>query len=68
MKHVKLQRLPDDPICIRASIGGDDRIGYYCLFRGDQAKVIEMIEMVLLVMQHAPKLEIEEDTPQMGMS
>jgi hypothetical protein len=62
MKHVTLQRLPDDRLCLRASIGGDENKGYYCTFRGDQKEVIAMIEAVLLVLQYAPKLEIESDT------
>lgn len=59
MKHVTLQRLPDDSLCLRASIGGDERKGFYCTFRGDQQKVTEMLETVLLVLKYAPTLEIE---------
>jgi hypothetical protein len=59
MTHVTLQHLPDDPICLRASIGGSREEGYYCMFRGDQKAVLAMLETVLLVMQHAPQLEIE---------
>jgi hypothetical protein len=31
---------------LRASIGGNDAIGYYLQFRGDPAKVVEMLEMM----------------------
>jgi hypothetical protein len=61
MTHVTLQHLPNDPICLRASIGGDEKRGYYCTFRGNQQEVIAMIETVLLVLQNAPQLEIEPD-------
>jgi hypothetical protein len=61
MKHVTLQRLPDDPLCLRASIGGTKEEGYYCMFRGDQDKVRAMLETVLLVLKNAPQLEIESE-------
>jgi hypothetical protein len=60
MTHVTLQHLPNDPICLRASIGGDHEKGYYCTFRGEQQKVIAMLETVLLVLQNAPPLHIEQ--------
>jgi hypothetical protein len=60
MTHVTLQHLPDDPLCLRASIGGNKEEGYYCAFRGEQKAVVAMLETVLLVMQNAPPLEIEE--------
>ena len=63
MKHVTLERLPDDPVCLRVSIGGKGELGYYCQFRGDQTAIIDMIETVLLVLRYAPQLEIERDMP-----
>jgi hypothetical protein len=61
MKNVSIHRVSDDPICLRCSIGGWSDKGYYCTFRGDQKEVIQMLETVLLVLQNAPKLEIEEE-------
>ena len=48
---VVLQRKDDDPICLRASLGGSDRIGYYCVFRGDKEEVIACIEEVLAALK-----------------
>lgn len=31
---------------LRASIGGNDSIGFYLVFRGDPAKVVTMLEMM----------------------
>jgi ribosomal protein L23 len=60
MKRVSIHRYSDDPICLRCSIGGWSDKGYYCTFRGDQTEVIKMLETVLIVLQNAPKIEIEE--------
>jgi hypothetical protein len=68
MRSVSLSRYPDDPICLRCSIGGWAEKGYYCTFRGNQKEVIQMLETVLLVLQNAPKLEIDEDPPKIGAS
>ena len=44
---VKLVKKPDDPICVRASCGGDPAFGYYCTFRGSRTDVIKCLELVL---------------------
>jgi hypothetical protein len=61
MTHVTIQHLPDDPMCLRISIGGIEEKGFYCVFRGNQDEVISALEKVLLVLKHAPPLPIERD-------
>jgi hypothetical protein len=47
-KHVtKVTRLPDDPLALRASIGGKPDIGYYLTYRGDPKEVLSMLREVL---------------------
>jgi hypothetical protein len=41
------------------TIHGTKETGFHCALRGDQAEVTDMLEKVLLVLQHAPALEIE---------
>ena len=36
----------DDPLCLRVSIGGTKKDGYYLVFRGDINMVKDMIENV----------------------
>jgi hypothetical protein len=31
---------------LRVSMGGNRAVGFYCVFRGDPAEVIELIEMI----------------------
>ncbi len=45
-KKFIVQRLEDDPIALRASIGGDTEMGFYISYRGDPAKVLAMVEEV----------------------
>lgn len=40
-------REPDDPIALRASIGGTPALGYYLVFRGDPEKVMAMLREVV---------------------
>jgi len=68
MKKVSLQKLKDDPLCMRASIGGWADKGYYCSFRGDQKQVTEMLRTVLTVLENAPLIEEEDDFPTFGVS
>jgi hypothetical protein len=72
MINIKISRLPNDPLCLRASIGGDAKMGYYLLFRGDQKKVLEMLKDTTLSLELICKadkeLEIEEDFPTIGPS
>ena len=45
---VHVQKEPTDPICLRASIGGTRKLGYYITFRGDDwDDVEEMLEHAL---------------------
>lgn len=69
MKQVVVKRLPNDPLCLRVSIGGGETInGYYCTYRGTRKEAIKAIETVLIVLQNMPELEIEDDYPTIGPS
>jgi hypothetical protein len=46
--------------CLLVTIHGTKETGFHCALRGDQAEVIDMLEKVLLVLQYAPALEIED--------
>lgn len=37
-------REPEDPLALRASIGGNDDVGHYLVFRGDPQKVVDMLK------------------------
>lgn len=44
---IKIIKKEDDPLALRASIGGDAVIGYYLVYRGDEDAVASMIAEVL---------------------
>lgn len=48
---ISISRKTDDPIALRASIGGKEGVGYYCVFRGNPADVVPMLEQVLEAMK-----------------
>lgn len=50
---IKISKDANDPICLRASIGGREGEGYYLLYRGDEHEVIACIEAVLAAMKHS---------------
>lgn len=61
MFKVKVQRFPNDPLCLRVSIGGGRKIGgYYCTYRGTRKEMIEALEAILVAVQHMPELPVEE--------
>jgi len=63
MTKVSVTRFPDDPVCLRVSIGGGEKIGgYYCTYRGTREASIEALEKVLLALKHMPEQPIEEDS------
>lgn len=62
-KNFIAQRLDDDPITLRASIGGDEAIGYYISYRGDPAKVLAMVEEVLRLFK-AHHAQFPQELPQ----
>jgi hypothetical protein len=43
----KIIKKEDDPLALRASIGGRPDIGFYCTFRGNLSDIVEMLEKVL---------------------
>jgi hypothetical protein len=58
---VVFQRLADDPLCLRISIGGREEIGYYCMFRGNQKEVVEALRLISGSIPYIPELDIEEE-------
>jgi hypothetical protein len=62
MTKISVTRFPDDPICLRVSIGGGERIGgYYCTYRGTREESIEALEKVLRALKSMPEQPIEEE-------
>lgn len=59
---VQIQHEENDPICLRASIGGHEDDGFYITYRGDRKKVLECLKAVLRafeVYQKIPELKVE---------
>lgn len=55
---VSIQHEESDPICLRASIGGQAEEGFYIVYRGDRTKVLEMLKHVTKAFemyQHVPE-------------
>lgn len=44
---VVIHREPEDPMALRASVGGQPALGYYLVYRGDPEAVVAMLERVL---------------------
>ncbi len=40
-RAIKIKKEPTDPRCMRASVGGTKKEGYYLVYRGDNLKEIE---------------------------
>lgn len=40
---IKISREKTDPICMKASIGGNEQYGYYLVFRGDSMQEMEQM-------------------------
>jgi hypothetical protein len=59
---VKIIKQPDDPLCCRASIGGDPDIGYYLTFRGNREDVLKALKIVTNALEegHVP-IEIGDE-------
>lgn len=47
MSAIRITKEQDDPICLRASIGGQVPEGYYIVYRGDREKVLAMLRSVV---------------------
>ena len=58
---IKLIKKPDDPLCCRASCGGMEELGYYCVFRGDKQEVIKSLEVILEALKSDQPVKIEND-------
>lgn len=43
----KIIKKENDPIALRASIGGKPGIGFYCVFRGNKSDILDMLEQVI---------------------
>lgn len=49
--NVRIQKETDDPICLRASIGGTSVIGYYLTYRGDREKILDMLQEAVAALE-----------------
>ena len=59
---IKISKEETDPICMRASIGGTKKLGYYLVFRGDDMQEIEdMLTDTLNGFKQAHKKFIEQN-------
>jgi hypothetical protein len=62
MTKVTIQRLPNDPVCLRISIGGGTKIGgYYCTYRGTIREAKKALEAIYLTMQYMQEQKIEPE-------
>lgn len=43
----KIIKEPDDPLCLRVSIGGTPKTGYYLVYRGDPEQIETMLTEML---------------------
>jgi hypothetical protein len=50
---VIVKKLEDDPICLRASAGGDAEEGFYLTYRGDKEKIGRLLRAVKLAFEIA---------------
>lgn len=66
IKKVVVIKEPDDPIALRASIGGGADVGCYCVYRGDRQKVMAVIKRVLQFMENMPANADEADSSVLG--
>lgn len=61
---VVVEKLEDD-ICLRASIGGNEKDGYYIRYRGDRKKVLQMLRDVaetFVAYQNIEEVRVSENT------
>lgn len=61
MPKIHIERKPTDFITTRLSLGGDPKIGYYCVYRGtieDARKVLEVISAHIETME---ELEVTDN-------
>lgn len=59
---VQIQHEENDPICLRASIGGRKDDGFYITYRGDRKEVLNLLRAVIKAFeayQHIPELKVE---------
>ena len=65
--QVKVIRKADDPHMLRASIGGDKTVGYYCVYRGNKADVIACVQTVLEALTVCDDLTVGGSQDLMGL-
>ena len=46
MSDVVIIKEPDDPGCLRVSMGGNTDTGYYLVYRGDLADIKSMVSLL----------------------
>jgi hypothetical protein len=62
---IVISRASNDPICMRASIGGQLETALYCTYRlgpnhETRADIIAMLKTIILTMEHTVESEDEE--------
>ena len=61
-KEFHIIKKTDDPVALRASIGGTELMGYYCVYRGSKTAITSMLEQVLENLRQLkaePQIEVE---------
>lgn len=52
-KEILVKEEEPDPLCLRASIGGSEKDGYYLVFRGNVLEIENMLEDTLSAFRKA---------------
>jgi len=45
--EIKFIKEQDDPLCTRISAGGNEEIGYYCVYRGELEDVKRILNILI---------------------
>lgn len=69
---ISITRAPADPVCPRISVGGNEAMGVYCVFRGPAADCIRILRSALDAMEVAKptldKLTPDQNYKELGAS
>jgi len=63
MSAIRITKEENDPICLRASIGGKAEEGFYITYRGDRQAILTMLRTVVSAFekyQTVPELKAGE--------
>ena len=51
--NVRIIRAPADPVCSRVSIGGNEEVGAYCVYRGSLDQAVAVVGAAYKKLQEA---------------